>query len=200
VNYGKGFLRANTVGRQLRGFEGSSPERYNSRMKFKAAVMLVAALPVLCYAQATTQDIYPAQLQAILDLPLNQAVQRRETYKGPLKSAYERQTSMVGYGCQAEQGQQPYNICMGQATEQADKDYAIFYNNLQMLCHDQDQLTTLQASEKAWKMYEGSALKATRAAWSEGTGASGFGSQVYLSLVRDHMRELGKIYGLNITQ
>ena len=171
-------------------------------MKFKAAVMLVAALPVFCYAQTTTQDISPAQLRAIIDLPLNQAVQQRETYKGPLKSAYERQISMLGKDCQAEaeQGQQPYNICMGQASKQADKDHAILYNNLQMLCHDQDQLTTLHASETAWKIYEDSALKATRAAWSNGTGASGFASQVYLSLVRDRMRELDEIYGLNIAQ
>ena len=96
---------------------------------------------------------------------------------------------MLGKDCQAEaeHGQQPYNVCMGRASKQADKDYAIFYNNLQMLCRDQDQLTTLHASEEAWKMYEDSAMKATRAAWSDGTGASGFASRVYLSLVRDHM-------------
>lgn len=171
-------------------------------MKFLAGILLVLALPAFCHAQTTPLDISPAQLQAVIGLPLGQAVEQREAYKTPLKSAYERQISMTDKDCQAasDQGQQPYNICMGHAGEQADIGFAIFYNNLQMLCHDQDQLTTLQASEKAWKMYEGSALKATRAAWSEGTGASGFGSQVYLSLVRDHMRELGKIYGLNITQ
>jgi hypothetical protein len=43
-------------------------------------------------------------------------------------------------------------------------------------------------------------MKATRAAWPDGTGASGFASQVYLSLVRDHMRELNGIYSLNIAQ
>ncbi len=171
-------------------------------MKFKTAVLLVAASPVFCYAQPTTQDISSAQLQAVIDLPLDQAVQKRETYKGPLKAAYQRQVSMLGKDCEAEadQGQQPYNICMGEASKQPDEDFAIFYNNLQMLCHDQDELATLQASEKAWKMYEDSALKATQAAWSDGSGASGFYSEVYLSLVRDHMRELHKIYGLNIAQ
>ncbi len=171
-------------------------------MKFKTAVLLVAASPVLCYAQPTTQDISSAQLQAVIDLPLDQAVQKRETYKGLLKAAYQRQVSMLGKDCEAEadQGQQPYNICMGEASKQPDEDFAIFYNNLQMLCHDQDELATLQASEKAWKMYEDSALKATQAAWSDGSGASGFYSEVYLSLVRDHMRELHKIYGLNIAQ
>jgi hypothetical protein len=69
-----------------------------------------------------------------------------------------------------------------------------------MLCHDQDQLTTLQASEKAWQMYENSAMKATRASWPDGTGAPGFAGQVNLSLVRDRMRELDEIYGLNIAQ
>jgi uncharacterized protein YecT (DUF1311 family) len=141
-------------------------------------------------------------LQAVIDLPLDQAVQQRETYKGPLKAAYQCQISMFGKDCEAEadEGQQPYNICMGHASEQADKDYAIFYNNLQMLCHGQDQLTALQASEKAWKKYEDSALKATQAAWSDGSGASGFYSQVYLSMIRDHMRELHEIFGLNIAQ
>jgi len=156
-------------------------------MKIKAVVMLVATLPVFCYAQTSTQDISSTQLQALLGLPLDQAVHLRETYKEPLKSAYQRQISMLGKDCQAEanQGQQPYNICMGGSSKQADTDYAIFYNNLQMLCHDQDQLTSLQASEKAWKIYENSAMKATQAAWSDGSGASGFASQVYLSLVRD---------------
>ncbi len=109
---------------------------------------------------------------------------------------------MTGKDCQAEsqKGQQPYNICMGQACQHADEDNAIFYNNLQLLCHDQDQLTTLQAFEKAWRIYKESAIKATHAAWPDGTGASGFASQVYLSMVRDHMRELDEIYGLNIAQ
>jgi uncharacterized protein YecT (DUF1311 family) len=171
-------------------------------MKFKASVILLLALPAFCCAQTTTQSISPAQLQAVIGLPLNQAVKQRETYKRPLKSAYERQTSMIGKDCQAEsrQGQQPYNICMGQANEQADKDFAIFYNNLQMLCNDQDQLTTLQASEKAWQMYKDSAMKAAHASWPDGTGASGFAGEVYLSLVRDHIHELDEIYGLNIAQ
>jgi uncharacterized protein YecT (DUF1311 family) len=104
--------------------------------------------------------------------------------------------------CQAEsqQGQQPYNICMGQAEQQADNDLALFYNNLQMLCHDLDQLTTLQASEKAWRLYRDSLITATHAAWPDGSGAPGFASQVRLSLVRDRMRELHEIYGLNIAQ
>jgi len=196
------FFAQYPVGLQWISFGASSPEPYNSRMSFKAVVMLVAALPVFCYAQTKTQDIAPAQLQAIIDLPLNQAVQQRETYKVPLKSAYDRQISMVGKDCQAESllGQQPYNICMGQVSDRVVTDYAIFYNNLQMLCHDQDELTALHASEKAWKIYEESALKATHAVWPDGTGASGFASQVYLSLVRDRMRELHEIYGLNIAQ
>jgi uncharacterized protein YecT (DUF1311 family) len=176
--------------------------RYNSRMKFKNAVLLVAALPVFCHAQTTTKDISPAQLQAVIDLPPIQAMHKRETYKGPLKAAYQRQISVFGKDClaEADQGQQPYNVCMGQASKQADEDYAIFYNNLQMLCHDQDELTALQALEKAWKKYEDSALKATQTAWPDGSGASGFYGEVYLLLVRDHMRDLDKIFGLNIAQ
>ena len=171
-------------------------------MNFKVAVLLVAALPVFCHAQTTAQDISSAQLQAVIGLPLDQAVRQRATYKGPLKAAYQRQISVLGKDCEAEadQGEQPYNVCMGQASKQADEDYAMFYNNLQMLCHDQDQLSTLQATEKAWKKYEDSALKATQAAWSDGSGASGFYSQVYLLLVRDHMRDLHEIFGLNIAQ
>jgi cytochrome c551/c552 len=170
-------------------------------MNFKAVVFLALAWPVFCHGQATARDISPSQLQAVLDLRLDQAVKLRETYKAPLKSAYKRQTSMTGNDCQAEiKWQQPYNVCMGQATVRADEDYAIFFNNLQMLCHDQNQLTTLQAFEKVWQMYKDGAMKATHAAWPEGTGAAGFAGQVYLSLVRDHMRELEEIYGLNIAQ
>jgi hypothetical protein len=36
---------------------------------------------------------------------------------------------MIDKDCEAEskQGQQPYNICIGQAEKQADNDFAIFY-------------------------------------------------------------------------
>jgi uncharacterized protein YecT (DUF1311 family) len=171
-------------------------------MKFNAGIVLLLALPAFSFAQITTHDISAAQLQAILDQPLDQAIKLRDTYKVPLKAAYERQVAMTGKDCHAEaqQDQQSYNICIGHAGEQANKDYAIFYNNLQMLCHSQDQLTTLQASEKQWQTYKDSAMKATYASWSEGTGAGGFASQVYLSLMRDRMNELYEIYGLNIKQ
>ncbi len=64
----------------------------------------------------------------------------------------------------------------------------------------QDELTTLQVSHKAWLSYEESAMKAAHAAWPDGSGAPGFAAQVYLSLLRDHMRELNEIYGLNVAQ
>jgi uncharacterized protein YecT (DUF1311 family) len=110
--------------------------------------------------------------------------------------------TISGKDCEVEAklGQQPYNICMGEADEQADRDYATFYNNLQLLCHDQDQLRTLQSSEKAWQTYRDAMAKATDSSWPEGTGAPGFAGEVRLLLLRNRMRELYKIYGLNITQ
>src|ERR1035441_862825 len=109
-------------------------------MKVVSLVLFVLALPMFCYGQRASQDISPAQLQTVIDFPLNQAVKQRETYKAPLKAAYDRQITITGKDCQAESkdGQQPYNVCMGQAGVQADKDFAAFYRNLQMLCHDQD--------------------------------------------------------------
>ena len=171
-------------------------------MKFVVRSLLVTIFQVLCHAQAASDDISPTQLQTILSLPLNQAVKQREVYKVPLKSAYDRQNALRDKDCQAQSdvGQQPYNVCMGEAAEQADKDLAIFYRNLQMLCHGQDELTTLQTLHKTWLLYKESAMKAAHAAWPDGTGAPGFAAQVYLSSVRDHMRELREIYGLNISQ
>lgn len=171
-------------------------------MKCGALVLLVCVSAAYSHAQTIPQNISSAQLQAVLGLPLDQAVKLRETYKGPLKAAYARQIVLAGKDCQAEsdQGQQPYNICMGQAGEQADKDFAVFYNHLQMLCHDQVELTTLHAFEATWQAYKDSAMKATHASWPDGTGASGFASQVHLSLIRNHMRQLDEIYGLNIAQ
>jgi uncharacterized protein YecT (DUF1311 family) len=155
-----------------------------------------------CNAQTSSQNVSPEQLQALLNLPLTQAVQRREIYKAPLRAAYQRQTALIGKDCSAEvsQGQQNYNICMGKADAQADQDYANFYNNLQMLCRDQGQLKSLQVSETSWLVYRDYAMHAANAAWPEGTGAPGFAAEVYLFLVRDRMRELYEIYGLNIAQ
>jgi uncharacterized protein YecT (DUF1311 family) len=109
---------------------------------------------------------------------------------------------LAGKDCQMEstQGQQPYNICMGKADELADRDFAAFYNNLQMLCHDQNQLSSLQQSEIHWRAYSDSAMRAVRSAWPDGTAAPGVAGQVYLSLVRDYMHALGEIYSLNISQ
>ncbi|QHN04884.1 DUF1311 domain-containing protein [Granulicella sp. WH15] len=171
-------------------------------MKCGALIFSLFASITCSHAQTPPKSISAAQLQTVISLPLDQAVKLRETYKGPLKSAYARQIALISKDCQAEsdQGQQPYNICIGQANVQADRDYAIFYHNLQMLCHDQNQLTTLQAFEATWQMYKDSAIKATHASWPGGTGAPGFAGQVYLSLLRNHMRELDEIYGLNISQ
>jgi uncharacterized protein YecT (DUF1311 family) len=162
---------------------------------------------MLCWGQTankntTPQDIDPGRLKNILALPLTQAIEQRQQYKLPLKAAYERQLALIGKDCEtrSEQGQQPYNICIGNADQQADADFGVFYNNLQMLCHDQEQLATLQASQHSWQQYRDSAMKAAEAAWPNGTGAPGFAGEVYLSLLRNRMRDLYKIYGLNISQ
>ena len=142
-----------------------------------------------------------SRLRAIISLPLDQAIEKREIYKAPLKSAYERQMAISDKDCEAEkEHQQSYNICMRQAEVRADHDFAIFYNNLQLLCHDEDQLRTMQGSEKAWQVYQDTIDKAAHAAWPDGSGAPGFASQVHLLLVRNRMRELHTIYGLNIAQ
>jgi uncharacterized protein YecT (DUF1311 family) len=171
----------------------------------KAKVLLLSlALTVLarCSAQKALQVVSPSQLQALIDLPLGEAIKARETYKRPLKSAYARQMELAGKDCQMEstQGQQPYNACLGKADQLADGDFAAFYNNLQMLCHDQNQLSSLQQSEIHWRAYSDSAMKAVRAAWPDGSAAPGVAGQVYLSLIRDYMRELHEIYTLNISQ
>ena len=171
-------------------------------MKLNLVMVFLLAVPALGSAQVAPQNISPSRLQTILGLPDDEAVRQRAVYKEPLKSAYEHQMSLSDKDCRVEmdQGQQPYNICTGRADEQARNDYAIFYNNLQLLCHDQDQLKTLQASERIWRTYLHSMGEATHASWPEGTGAPGFAGEVSLLLVRNRMRELNKIYGLNITQ
>ena len=89
--------------------------------------------------------------------------------------------------CQAEsnQGQQSYNVCMGEAKIQADKDLTMFYTSLQMLCHDVGELTSLQSAHKAWLCHRDKSLNAAHAAWPEGTGAPGFSAQIYLPVLRD---------------
>ena len=155
-----------------------------------------------CHAQVALQVVSPNELKALIDLPLNEAIKARNSYKKPLKSAYTRQMEMAGKDCQAEstQGQQPYNICMGKAGQLADENFAVFFNNLQMLCHDQEQLSSLQQSENHWKAYSDSVMRAVRAAWPGGTAAPGVAGEVYLSLIRDYMREMDQIYTLNISQ
>src|ERR1039458_2466671 len=71
-------------------------------MKVVSLVLFVLALPMFCYGQRASQDISPAQLQTVIDLPLNQAVKQRETYKAPLKAAYDRQITITGKDCAAE--------------------------------------------------------------------------------------------------
>src|ERR1035441_9994178 len=92
-------------------------------MKVVSLIFCALALPLFCNGQHASEDISPAQLQTVIDLPLGQAVEQRETYKAPLRAAYDRQITMTGKDCQAESeaGQQPYNVCMGQADVQADR-------------------------------------------------------------------------------
>jgi uncharacterized protein YecT (DUF1311 family) len=174
------------------------------RMNRLIICVTLLSASMLCGGQTKTRsarpDIAPARLQSILALSLSQGVLKREQYKQSLEAAYNRQLALTHKDCEAVEGQQPYNICIGKADERADADFSVFYNNLQLLCHDQNQLATLQASERSWQQYRDSAMKAAHAAWSEGTGAPGFAGEVYLALVRNRMKELYKIYELNISQ
>jgi uncharacterized protein YecT (DUF1311 family) len=170
------------------------------KMIFRVLLFMTAGLS--CAAQTDQQDVRPSQLKALLDLPLEQAVKKRILYKEPLKVAYARQSSLASKDCgaEADHGQLPFNICIGQADEQARKDYASFYSNLQMLCHSQDQLIALQMSEASWISYRENAMKAAQVSWPNGTASSGVVGRVYLSLVRDRMNELYETYDLNISQ
>ena len=103
-------------------------------------------------------------------MPLADAVKAREGFKKPLRVAYARQMELARKDCKTVQGQQPYNICMGEASEAAERDFAEFYNNLQMLCRNESELRTLQDSERNWAAYKDSAIKAARAAWPEWHG------------------------------
>ena len=170
-------------------------------MRMRVMMMIPLMLGMLAQGGAQTFDsVSPTQLQSVTNLPLAEAVKAREIYKRPLKAAYARQMGIAGADCKTVQGQQPYNVCMGKASELANEDFAVFYRNLQMLCHDQSQLTSLQASERSWEAYKASTIKATAAVWVGGTAASGVVSKVSLSLVRDYMSQLEEIYALNISQ
>lgn len=170
-------------------------------MKVLTVLLFVAAV-LSCAAQTNSQDVRPSQLKALLDLPLEQAVQKRKLYQESLKAVYARQSSLAGTDCATEidHGQQPFNLCIGQADDQARKDFATFYGNLQMLCHSQEQLIALQMSEASWNSYRDNALKAAQVSWADGTAASGVIGRVYLSLLRDRMNELSETYDLNISQ
>jgi hypothetical protein len=82
-------------------------------MKCVVLSLLVLAMRP-CNAQTSPQNISSAQLQVLLNLPLDQAVQHRNTYKELLTTAYSRQIALDGRDCQTEaaKGQQSYNICM----------------------------------------------------------------------------------------
>ncbi len=169
-------------------------------MKTAASFCFALIMCCNCHAQTSVKTVSLSELESINGLPLDKAVAARQVFKKPLQAAYARQIEQAGKDCQPDSGQQPYNVCIGKASVVADSDFAVFYNNLQMLCHDQEQLVTLQDSEKRWAAYRDSAMNAAHAACLNGTGASSFASQVYLSLIRGHMRELDEIYGLDISQ
>jgi hypothetical protein len=82
-------------------------------MKCVVLSLLVLAMRP-CNAQTSPQNISSAQLQVLLNLPLNQAVEHRNTYKELLTAAYHRQVARDGRDCQTEaaKGQQPYKICI----------------------------------------------------------------------------------------
>jgi uncharacterized protein YecT (DUF1311 family) len=172
-------------------------------MRSSALGFLLIAMASTCVtAQTEPHDITPAQLRAITALPSTEAIHQRQLHKAPLRAAYERQIASEDKDCLAEarQGQQPYNICMGRAEDRANQDFAEFYEHLQRLCWNESQLSALQSSERSWKRYEINAIHAAEVNWSDGTGRSGFLSQVHLSLLRDRMKELYQVYGLNIAQ
>jgi hypothetical protein len=52
-------------------------------MNLSLGIIFLLAVPAFCNAQTTPADISPSRLQAIIDLPLNEAIQQRRIYKAP---------------------------------------------------------------------------------------------------------------------
>jgi uncharacterized protein YecT (DUF1311 family) len=112
---------------------------------------------------------------------------------------YKDQSAKSGHDCEHIQGQQPYNICMGEASAQLEQDYRTFYNDLRALL-PANVLKPVEDAEKQWLQYREQICRAAYEQFAGGTAAPGAESSCYLQVTRSHMETLYTAFGLALSQ
>ncbi len=142
-----------------------------------------------------------AFLTALLSMLLNSLQTLSGAQANPSRADLQNATTKIvkaeiakaNHDCEDVQGQQPYNICMGEASATLERDYKTFYNNLRVLLAPVF-LKGLDDSEALWLKYREQICNAAYEQFTGGTAAPGAQAGCYLQVTRAHMQTLRNVF------
>jgi uncharacterized protein YecT (DUF1311 family) len=108
-------------------------------------------------------------------------------------AALHAEQAKEGKDCPDVRGQRDEDICTGQVAEAADRNLAIFYDNLKAIIDGEAQ-KKLQDSQNAWLDYRKKACDAVYEFYKDGTIRNSEQARCQTRLTRDRMRALDSLY------
>jgi uncharacterized protein YecT (DUF1311 family) len=108
-------------------------------------------------------------------------------------SALKAEESKEGKDCSQARDQHEQNICTAEVAEAADRNLALFYDNLKAII-DGDAQKKLQQSQDAWLQYRASACDAVFEFYKDGSIRNSERARCAIRLTRQRMRDLDVLY------
>ncbi len=122
----------------------------------------------------------------------SQDFQTRQQHVDAAAAALRAEQAEEGRHC-AAQNQYEDNICSAQSAEAADRNLAVFYQNLKAILAGEAQ-HTLQASQDAWLDYRKKTCDAVFAFYRDGTIRNAAQARCHTRLTSERMRDLDYLY------
>jgi Lysozyme inhibitor LprI len=144
---------------------------------------------------------------------------KRQQLRAQAKAAFDAEAAREkGGDCREAQNTQEFNTCFGDAVTIADQHLEAYEEALEAILalHDPDQPSTPSVGiagpvqtpqqdatefdhlEQLWHTYLDAASTAAFHQFDGGTGGPSFGLETHLRLVRNHLRELNTLYGIEL--
>jgi uncharacterized protein YecT (DUF1311 family) len=109
--------------------------------------------------------------------------------------ALRSQLSKEGKDCAQARDNSEDKACIGEALQQTEKEFGVFYDNLEELL-DSASRTNLEQAQQQWLGYRRKSCSAIDEFFREGSARAGMTTRCEIQLTRSRMKDLDALYNL----
>jgi uncharacterized protein YecT (DUF1311 family) len=109
--------------------------------------------------------------------------------------ALRSQLSKEGKDCQEARDNSEDKACIGEVLQQTERDFGVFYDNLEALL-DSPGRANLEQAQREWLGYRQKSCSAIDEFFREGSARAGMTTRCEIQLTRSRMKDLDALYNL----